>query len=326
MSFTAENQNLATQILSERQSEAKNIRAVRHQEITSKIPEIALLESQLSASGLAVAKALGMGENAEKYIQELSQINLTVQKQIKEKLKANGYSEDYLETPYTCKKCSDSGFDGAFVCSCRKKLLIELTIKDLENVSPAAKCRFDNFKFDYYPDVPEQGRGISPREKIKENYEYAKAYASDFDEKSESLYFSGATGLGKTHLSLAIANVVVRKGYNVIYDSAQNLFSKIEKEFFSYDKSSAFEEKMMNCDLLIIDDLGSEFSTSFTVSELYNIVNTRLNTGRPTIISTNLTSTELEAKYTQRVTSRIVGNYTSLRFIGNDIRQIIKDI
>jgi len=132
----------------------------------------------------------------------------------------------------------------------------------------------------------------------------------------------GATGLGKTHLSLAIANVVAEKGYRVIYDTAHNILSSLEREKFSYSNTGEREKEILDCDLLIIDDLGSEFSTQFTVAAIYNIVNTRINRSKPVIISTNLTEKELEEKYTQRVTSRIIGNYVSLLFIGKDIRQI----
>ena len=134
----------------------------------------------------------------------------------------------------------------------------------------------------------------------------------------------GATGLGKTHLSLAIANEVTKKGFQVVYDTAQNIFSSLEKEKFSYNNSYDRENEILGCDLLIIDDLGSEFITNFTTAALYNIINTRINRSKPVIISTNLTETELEDKYTQRVTSRIIGNYVSLLFLGKDIRQLKK--
>ena len=157
---------------------------------------------------------------------------------------------------------------------------------------------------------------------MSEILEYCKCYAEDFSPDSESLYMHGATGLGKTHLSLAIANVVAEKGFRVIYDSAQNLLSSLEKEKFSYSNSGEREKEVLECDLLIIDDLGSEFSTQFTTAAVYNIVNTRNNRSKPVIISTNLTDTELEAKYSQRITSRIIGEYVSLLFIGRDIRQL----
>lgn len=309
------------QILSERRSKAQSIQRTHHDEITAALPKIEKLEAKLSESGLAVVKALGMGADASKYIDELSRLNLAVQDEIHALLTSNGYPADYLETPYACKKCEDTGFCGGYSCECRTALLKTVAKNELESVSPSRHCRFDNFYLDYYPSDPLGEYGVSPRRRMSEVLEYCRCYADDFDKSSDSLFMHGATGLGKTHLSLAIANVVAENGFEVIYASAQNLMSSLEKEKFGGGNGDR-ERQILNCDLLIIDDLGSEFSTQFTVAALYNIINTRINLGKPVIISTNLTGEELEAKYTQRITSRIIGNYVSLLFMGRDIRQI----
>jgi len=157
-------------------------------------------------------------------------------------------------------------------------------------------------------------------------YNYCKNWAEDFSKDSPSILMYGNTGLGKTHLSLAIANVVVEKGYNVIYSSAGNLFSKLEKEKFgkiNFDESP--EEQVLTVDLLILDDLGSEFSTQFTIATVYNIINTRILSGLPTIINTNLLYDEIGDKYNPRVYSRLIGDYQMLEFIGADIRQLKAD-
>lgn len=322
MSYSKSTLSKATQILESRRNKAQRTQLARHLEVTEKIPVIAEYETKLSQTGLDVVKAIGMGSDAKEYIQQLSQLNLSCQQSIRGLLKENGYPEDYLEIPYTCKKCSDSGFTGGFVCECRKELLKELAKKELASVSTSENCRFDNFSLDYYPQPVDSELGVSPQKRMASVLEYCKCYAEDFDSESESLYMHGATGLGKTHLSLAIANVVAENGYRVIYDTAQNILSSLEREKFSYTNSGEREKEILDCDLLIIDDLGSEFSTQFTTAAIYNIVNTRINRSKPVIISTNLTEKELEAKYTQRVTSRIIGNYVSLLFIGKDIRQI----
>ncbi len=322
MSYSNATLSKAAQILESRRNKAQRTQLARHLEITEKLPVISEYEAQLSHTGLSVVKAIGMGSNAEDYIRQLSEINLDMQSRIKKVLKENGYPENYLEIPYTCKICNDSGFKGGYVCECRKELLKELAKKELASVSPSDKCRFDNFSLEYYPLPVDSALGVSPQKRMSEVLEYCKCYAEDFDSESESLYMYGATGLGKTHLSLSIANVVAEKGYRVIYDSAQNILTSLEKEKFSYSGSNERENEILDCDLLIIDDLGSEFSTQFTVSAIYNIVNTRINRSKPVIISTNLSETELEAKYTQRITSRIIGNYVSLLFLGKDIRQL----
>ncbi|MBQ2974756.1 MAG: ATP-binding protein [Clostridia bacterium] len=322
MSYSKSTLSKAAQKLESRRSKAQRIQMARHLEVTEKLPIISKYENQLSETGLSVVKAIGMGSDAQEYIKQLSELNLAVQDKIKSLLKENGYPEDYLEVPYTCKNCSDTGYKGGYVCECRKELLRQLAKEELASVSESEKCRFDNFDLNYYPQPIDSVLGVSPQRRMSDILEYCKCYAEDFDTESESLYMHGATGLGKTHLSLAIANVVAENGYRVIYDTAQNILSSLEKEKFSYSGSSERENEILDCDLLIIDDLGSEFSTQFTVAAIYNIVNTRINRSKPVIISTNLTESELEAKYTQRITSRIIGNYVSLLFLGKDIRQL----
>ena len=321
MSYPNEVVTRANEITSARRLAAEQTQRARHREISEKAPDIIKYEAQLAETGLAVLKALTMGGDAQKYIKELSEQNLNIQKCIRNELVKAGYPADYLETPYTCKSCEDTGFKAGVACSCRKALLAELNAAELEKVSPAKYCRFDNFDINLYDEAPDDVYGIPQRERMSDILEYCKNYADDFDSESCSLYMHGATGLGKTHLSLAIANVAVRKGYNVIYASAQNLFTALEKDKFGNYGADSLDE-YLDCDLLIIDDLGSEFTTQYTVSELYNIINTRINTSKPVIISTNLTETEFEKKYTQRITSRIIGSYESLLFVGRDIRQI----
>lgn len=321
MSYTNENLKLANQIISDRKQKAEKEREKRHEAVCSEIPDIKEYEEQMAKSGLAVLNAISMGKDAKKYIDELSEVNLRIQKFIKAELTAHGYPEDYLEAPYTCKKCEDVGYKNGKVCSCRIDLLNQLTVADLHNCSPARNCSFENFSLDYYSGTDEVW-GVDSRERMSQILEYCKNYAEDFDEHSGSLYFHGATGLGKTHLSLAIANVVAANGYNVIYGSAQSLLSGLEKEYFSYNNPREFEKKLLDCDLLIIDDLGSEFSTQFTLTQIYEVINQRLNLSKPTIISTNLSDQELEKRYEQRVASRIIGNYTALLFVGKDVRQI----
>lgn len=322
MSYSKATLSKAAQILESRRNKAQRTQMARHLAVTEKLPVISKYESQLSETGLSVVKAIGMGSDAKEYIEQLSQLNLAIQDKIKSILKENGYPEDYLETPFTCKECSDTGYKCGYICECRKELLKQIAKEELAAVSTSDKCRFDNFSIEYYPDPTDSILGVSPKKRMNEILEYCKCYAEDFDTESESLYMHGATGLGKTHLSLAIANVVAEKGYRVIYDTAQNLISSLEKEKFSYSGSNERENEILDCDLLIIDDLGSEFSTQFTVAAIYNIVNTRINRSKPVIISTNLNETELESKYTQRITSRIIGNYVSLLFLGKDIRQL----
>ena len=146
-------------------------------------------------------------------------------------------------------------------------------------------------------------------------------YAKHFSASSPNLIMMGSTGLGKTHLSLAIARVVIEKGFGVVYGSVNNLIDKLEREHFGREEESSTRQSLMECDLLILDDLGTEFRTAFSSAELYNLVNTRQMAHRPTIISTNLTMRELESAYSSRFTSRIIADYVRCLFTGEDIRQ-----
>ena len=321
MSYSRANIRLAMEILSERKAKAELTYSRRREEITNKIPEIGKCLSQMTDISLKILEA-AQSEDFQKNLEEIKQTNNRIQNLITSKLKENGYPEDYLEIPYTCKKCSDTGVVGRDTCSCMKDLLNQLNIKDLEDSSPAKGCSFENFSLDYYPDVSLDGKSISPRAQMKAVYEFCKDYADDFDADSGSIYMHGETGLGKTHLSLAIGNAAARKGYSVYYASAQPLLADIEREKFGREKSAVSENKALGCDLLIIDDLGCEFGTQFSAAEIYNIINYRINQSKPFIISTNLDWEELEKKYSKRVASRIIGSFSNLKFIGNDIRQI----
>lgn len=318
MAYSKETYKKAEQELAERRSRALAEREEHHRIAVAAAPEILETEEKMSSAGLATIKALGMGANdAKEYIRKLSEINLAAQTQRSLLLKNAGFPENWLDVRYSCKKCEDKGFVNGIMCDCFKELLKSLEYEKLCSNLPVNNCRFDNFKLDYYP----EGVGTSPRRRMESVLDFCKTYAAEFSQKSSSLLLYGHTGLGKTHLSLAIAGKVVEAGHGVIYSSAQNLFNKLEKEKFGRSDGNT-EENILGCDLLIIDDLGAEFTTQFTVSALYNIVNSRELEGKPTIISTNLTPEQLLSTYSERIASRILNNYTLLRFDGTDIRQI----
>ena len=318
MAYSKETYKKAEQELAQRRSRALAERENHHRIAVETVSEILEAEEKMSRAGLATIKAVGMGAaDAKEYIQKLSEINLEAQAQRRLLLKSNGFTEDWLDVHYTCKKCEDKGFVSGIMCGCFKELLKSIEYEKLCSKLPVGNCRFDNFKLDYYPD----GAGTSPKKRMESVLNYCKAYAADFSRRSPSLLLYGKTGLGKTHLSLAIAGNAVEEGYGVIYSSAQNLFNKLEKDKFGKADANT-EEAILDCDLLIIDDLGAEFTTQFTVSALYNIVNSRELESKPTIISTNLMPEQLTKAYGERIASRILSNYVMLYFDGSDIRQI----
>lgn len=318
MAYSKETYKKAEQELAQRRSRALAEREEHHRIAVESVPEILETEERMSSAGLATIKALGMGAvDAKEYIKKLSEINLNAQAQRRLFLKKAGFPEDWLDVHYSCPKCEDKGFINGIMCDCFKDLLKSLEYEKLCSKLPVGNCRFDNFKLDYYPD----GAGTSPRRRMESVLNYCKTYATDFSRRSPSLLLYGKTGLGKTHLSLAVAGKAVESGYGVIYTSAQNLFNKLEKEKFGRSDGNT-EEAILDCDLLIIDDLGAEFTTQFTVSALYNIINSRELEGKPTIISTNLTPEQLTSTYSERIASRILSNFVMLYFDGSDIRQI----
>ncbi len=313
----------AQEILERRrnQAEAKNSAVTMMFENTE--PLYREYKNEMIASVKEAIKAIDMSpDKAAQFIEEQKIRNLTAQQNVKKLLEKHDLPEDYLEVKYFCPECNDTGVCGTKLCSCHIELLKELAYEEAGKKSPLKICTFDDFRLSYYPDTPMTKNERSPRETMSRIYEACKSYACNFDRKSPSILMLGQTGLGKTHLSLAIVGTVIGLGYSVLYNSAQNFFRELQNERFGKSGSSVYENMMLECDLLVIDDLGAEFSTSFTVSALYNIINTRINTGLPTIISTNLTLTEIEKQYTNRISSRLIGEYSLLFFEGKDIRQI----
>lgn len=313
----------AKEILSQRKATAEREADMRHSAAIALCPEIAQLEREMASHGADVVKAVGMGADLDEYIKNLAMANLRAQAKRKELLKSAGFPEDYLEVKYTCDICKDTGYNKEFYCQCYRKLIRDVAREELGINSPLKKCTFEAFRLDRYPEVIDSVIGLNQREHMKNNFEYCKAYAENFTPDSNGLFMFGKTGLGKTHLSLAIANVVLNKGYDVYYGSIQSIMDKLEAEHFGrLPREDSIKEDILTCDLLIIDDLGTEFVTQFTTAELYNIINSRILSSLPTIISTNLEMEQIAEKYTQRVASRIMGSTDAIYFCGKDIRQM----
>lgn len=332
MGFPKEIYDKAAAVLSSRRQAAKE-QSLRHrQEIYRLLPQIEQIDSQLRRIGMQTIQAVaGSPERLDTIIERLKQQSLGLQKQRDDLLEAAGLLEIYRDDGHVCKRCEDTGYIGSTKCECFQKLLREAAF-DALGASHPQDCRFSNFSLDYYSPQP-LANGVVPRQRMAQVKNFCSDYARDFfverhsfskAQSSPSLLFLGNTGLGKTHLSLAIAGQVINKGYGVIYGSAQNLLAKLEKEKFSFnnteDQPQSYLSLVLECDLLILDDLGTEFLSQFVTAMLYNIINTRLLEGRPTIISTNLSFQEISERYTDRLTSRLFGGYMHFEFLGRDIR------
>lgn len=297
----------------------------RRKEIFSKFPHAATLDREISSCGVEAAKAVLKGGDVVAEMTKLKDKNLALQAELNTLLTANGYGADALEPRYSCQKCSDTGYyednGRTLVCQCLKQELIACACEDLNRTAPLSLSTFDSFSLEGYDKNSDPSTGIVPYQHMEKILKYCKSYAYNFTPDAESILMKGHTGLGKTHLSLAIANEVIKRGYGVIYVSAPALLQKLEKEYFSRTDSDISSTDMLTeCDLLIIDDLGTEFKTQFSVSQIYNIFNSRVLQHKPVIISTNLTMQELESAYSNRFVSRINGAAQKLDFLGSDLR------
>ena len=304
----------AQAIMTNRRMRAISENEKRISEINQKLPQIREINEVLYNTGKELISIISEKNSTDvkQKIEQLKQYNLGAQDMSRKILAANGYPEDYLDIHYTCNICCDTGYNGSRFCSCFNRLCGKLSADELNKNAQLKLSSFDSFSLMYY-----QGEDYQTMKKI---LEYTHQYASTFTPDSGSILMFGRTGLGKTHLSLAIANTVLEKGYSVIYDSAINILRSIEKEHFSREHSSDMIDLVMETELLILDDLGTEYETPFYNATIYNILNTRLNGGRPTIISTNLDFDGIKRRYDERVVSRIVSAYKCLEFQGEDVR------
>lgn len=322
MGYSRDIYESAEKKLYEFRKEAQNNADRKREMFYSRFPRAKVLENKISLTAIRAAKAVIRGADVKKELEELREKNLELRNELTSLLKSVNLPDNYLDTLYRCSKCSDQGFIDGIMCKCMSDLLKKEAYDRLNRESPLSLCTFESFSLDFYSDIPAREGGQSPRRRMSLILDYCRGHAKKFGSGSPGLLMRGSTGLGKTHLSLAIANEVIKKGFGVIYVSTQNMATRLEKEKFrgiGMDVNS--EELLIGCELLIIDDLGTEFSTNFSNAAIYNIVNSRIMKGNPTIISTNLSMKELERSYTERMVSRIIGNNIQLEFFGTDIRQ-----
>ncbi len=306
-------------IIEERLQNDKLRLAEHEAEILKKHPDITAQKKALSGTLLELSRTvLGSGENAAEQMEKIKAKNLQTQEKIVSALKEAGYPADYLSLTYECAACKDTGFVQNKKCACLLKLEAEYMAKQLCTYCRPEENRFDNFKLSYYSNDA-VGAKQSPRAVMKKIYDYCAHYADTFSCQSESVLLFGGTGLGKTHLSLAIAGEVVKKGFEVVYSSAQDFLRRIEDERFGRSSGNTFDE-IIGAQLVIVDDLGVEFTSDFNVSTLYDIINSRINLGRPTIINTNLSASDMEKRYSARMVSRLFSIFVCLRCEGSDVR------
>ena len=317
------NKEIFKKIRTEYETKAFEARAradARREELYATIPELRALDSRLSAFGLRIMQAAIKGQNVESDLEQLRLENEQICSERAALLRRHGFPADYSEPQYECEDCGDTGYVGIRMCTCMRRRLVEAGM-EASGLSGLMRTQsFENFSLDYY------SANAQEHQIMRHNLSTVRQYAENFTMRPApgSLLFLGGTGLGKTHLSTAIARCVIERGYDVYYNSALGMFSDFEYMRFGNSVASTQEvdtSRYTECDLLILDDLGTETVNQFTISCLYHVVNTRLNLGKPTIISSNFTSSELKKIYNERLSSRFQGEYCVFPFYGVDIRK-----
>ena len=295
--------------------------AARRAQVLQDYPRLREIDQALrqSVAG-AVAAAFRKGEDTAAAIAALKEKNLALQREREWILASAELDESVLDPPPFCPHCGGSGYVGSSMCECLRELCRQEQKKELSSLL-GGKESFDGFRLDLYPTEPDPNLGVSPRQLMERTFRRCRRYAREFGAGAPSLLFTGGPGLGKTFLSACIARAVADNGFSVVYDTAGKLFSDFEAVKFGGNQQD-LTRKYLQCDLLIIDDLGTEMTTQFTQSVLYRVLNDRLLENRPVIVSTNLSDQALRQRYSAPIASRLLGAFEVCLFLGQDIRQL----
>ena len=293
----------------------------------ARVPEIQQIDMRMRAQMAELVRlTLTHRQDLVQRIEELKKENLDLQVRRAELLVEQGWPVDFLDEICSCPKCRDTGIDNGAPCECLHKLYNQELTKELGVLLRSGDESFERFDLNLYSAEPDAS-GLSPRQNMTRVLGACKKFAENFPQVSTNLLLQGDTGLGKTYLSACIARVVADKGYSVCYDSASAALDAFERQKFSRDPEEAENaarrvRQMLSCDLMILDDLGTEMLTPYSISALYTLLNTRLVNGRRMIISTNCPSGELLRRYSAQICSRLDGEFLPLPFTGSDIRRL----
>lgn len=322
MAFSDSQYDELMNIYYKNQIENRALENDRKKEIYDKIPRIQEIDNLIASSSInAVRSRLKQGTNAMEDVQQQNGKLIAEKQQL---LETNGYPVDYLQPVYTCPLCKDTGRVGNAYCSCFKQAAIFLLYRQSTLDRILQTENFDHFDLSYYARENDGKHPFTPYENMNNILNKTKSFIETFDKEGGNLLFYGETGLGKTYLSNCIAKSLLDTQHTVLYQTAIHLFEDVCGDVIMKKNQNADSQEtyryLYSCDLLIIDDLGTEFTNSFVSSELYDILNTRMREGKSTVISTNLNLQELTERYSDRITTRIFAEYKVFHFYGSNIR------
>lgn len=320
MGYSKEVVQRARERLAQQKADAESRNLARLQQAYGQVPRLRQIDIQLRGTMAKAAQAaFSQGGDGMKALEQVKAENQALQAERK-LLEQTYFAPGYLDAEPVCPECGGSGYLGSTMCSCLQALCREEQAKELGAVFSGAEG-FDNFRLDYYPDTVIPQLKLSARTVMERNLDNCRRYARSFSPDSGNLLMVGGTGLGKTHLALAIGRAVGEQGCSVCYESAASLFSKLEKARFSPSEENTRQaERFSQCDLLIIDDLGTEMPGQFVTAALYALLNQRLMERKPMVITTNLNVEEAGKRYSNQIASRLYGEFVRLTFLGSDIR------
>ena len=289
-------------------------------EAYDRVPRIRQIDMLLRRTMAMAAQAVfASGGDVQAAMEEAKQQIQALQQERAWLIETN-FEEGFLDETPICDRCGGNGYVGSTMCECLTELCRQEQKKELTLLS-GGKESFSQFRLEYYPDRIDPKFGASPRAIMERNFRTCRSYANAFTENSGNLLFIGGTGLGKTFLSACIARAVADRGCSVVYETASHLFTKLERAKFNGDEDARKEQdKFLSCDLLIVDDLGTEMPGQFVTAALYSLINDRLLSGKPMVISTNLNIDEIRRRYSPQIASRLEGSFNRLTFLGEDIR------
>ena len=292
----------------------------RRLEISKKFPNILEIDNTIQKLSLKMALSLIKSSDSEKIVSQFKDKITDLRIKKCELLVEHGYPIDYLNLHYECEKCKDTGFIGNIKCECYNQKLINLYYKDSDLESIVKENNFDNFDLSLFSAQKTETEKYSERKNMQNNLDYIlKEYLPNFNEKSTNLLFYGNPGSGKTYLSYCIAKTALDLGNLVIYKTSEDVIKTLRDVRFN-NIDSNFEKLLLECDLLIIDDLGAEHLNEFSIAELFGIINKRILTNKKMLVSTNLTLSNITKQYSERIASRLLGDFKIFKFYSEDIR------